>query len=117
MPHYPEEPPRLLGLAGLLLELGGRLDFGPEAGGAGVMTGVARRTGGSSRAGTRNDSKGVIGSAAGVRRTTGVGGVRSGASGRGEGIAPPAAAGRDRLKSRQHVGQRHSTTSDPSGPW
>jgi hypothetical protein len=115
MTPYSEEPPRRPGL----LEFGARLDPGSDGGGGGTgeTIGVGmRRTGVSPGSGTRIDSNGVMGCATGVCRTP----VR-GASGGGEGLTPtpppPAVTERARLNSRQHVGQRHSTTSDPSGPW
>jgi hypothetical protein len=119
--RYSEEPPRRRDECGLL-ELGEGVDAGSEGGGAGTgeITGVStRRAGVLPGSGIRIDSKGVIGVAAtGVRRA----GVRGVDSGGEEGLAsgrawPVAGVERARLKSRQHVGHRHSTTSDPSGPW
>jgi hypothetical protein len=60
----------------------------------------------------RNDSKGVIGRGSGVR----IAGDEEGGLPSDEmRLGSLGAALRDRLYSRQHVGQRHSMTSEPSG--
>jgi hypothetical protein len=122
---YSGGTPPLPGLLLCGLLLGGRLEVvsgaGEDGGGDGgdpVDAGGRRteETEESSDVGTRSDSKGVMGRPSGGRT-----GVRSGGSGGGEGVAPPAPPGppapaRERLKSRQQFGQRHWTTSAPSGP-